>query len=604
MKSINENNFFVKIIILIWLTLLVLSACGLLVEASVTTYRPTYPDEYFELRAATINKDVNGQRQLIMELYGHNIDFEGFEVRFEYDKTKLQPSIISTSNSSQTNIGVEPSEVSKYFKFVGEFAGTGGQKPILEFEADTSEINADNVIVAKMALNLQEDDGDDGYESIFDIPTSAHVVERNDSKAITTTTENGEGVKLGEMSFRMLTDDTFILTDDPEDTQSFYFGLVPNKEAKLCPKTGIKVQLNDERDYDIDGQKDYNKFHAEDKETFIFTDMTASEDADLADLIVSSGEVNTENPSESTYKEYDLNPEFKGNEEVGTYTLTLMEYIDTINIKATQSDENATMKITVPKHDSDGNLVYKSDGTTIEYEEKDMADKVPFEVELNKLGDPDTKVKIIVTAEDEVTTNTYEIIIKRPYAIIRGKAILADFDNQIIAQNFLDIYGTILNHKVEINIYKADLARWEEIPDIYHTMSEDPFNYEDLAKIPKETTIESEEDGAFEIYIIPGKYDLQIERASFLDYIYSDVELKEGDNIDMGEIRLTAGDANRDGVITVEDISLIKKVMDMEDEDPSFKENYNPTQTGTVIIEDLKYVKTNIDEEIQIVNFK
>lgn len=62
MKLKNKNNFLGKIIILIWLALLVLSACGLMVEASVTTHRDAATNEYLELRATTINRDVNGRK--------------------------------------------------------------------------------------------------------------------------------------------------------------------------------------------------------------------------------------------------------------------------------------------------------------------------------------------------------------------------------------------------------------------------------------------------------------------------------------------------------------------------------------------------------------
>ena len=394
----------------------------------------------------------------------------------------------------------------------------------------------------------------------------------------------GDAVLLGRLSFKMIKD-KFDMSG---------FELVPNETSS--PNTGVKI--------DVDLTHSYESTKKENC-VFRFDDATASKDANLLNIVVSSGEKN-DDPEQNTYKKYDLKPEFNNDLDEQKYIVTLYDYLDTIDITAELSDKDkAKMKIRIPKHDSDGNLVYDdSEGTTIIYEEYDLTNEVPYGVTLNKLGDPDTIITIIVTAEDGVTTREYEVTIKRPYATIRGKAILADFDNPIVAQNFLDTYGTILNHKVQISLYKADLARWEEISDIYHTTYENPFNYEDLAKIPKETTMKSKEDGTFEIYIIPGKYDLQIERPSFLDYIYSDIELEEGDNIDMGEIRLTAGDTNRDGVITVEDINLTKKVMDMEKDDPSFKEDYNPTQTGTVMVEDLKYVKINIDEEIQIVYFK
>lgn len=580
MKSKNKNNFLGKIIILIWLALLVLSACGLLVEASTTTYRPTLEEEYFELRATTINKDVNGQRQLIMELWGHNIDFEGFEVRFEYDKTKLQPSIISTSDSSKTNIGVDPSDVNKYFKFVGEFAGTGGQSPVLEFEEDISEKNADNVIVAEMSFNLND------YDSYDDIPTSDHVIERDESKVVTTITEDGKGVKLGEMSFRMLTDEAFVLTNNPEDTQNFYFGLVENFD-RFSPKTGIKVQLNDEKDYDLNGEKDYHQFHLEDKSTFIFTDMTASKDANLEDLVVSSGEVNQENPDESTYKEYDLNPKFQENKEAEVYTLTLMEYIDTINIKATQSDENAKMKIKVPKHDSDGNLVYDSDGTTIIYEEKDMTNKVPFGVELNKLGDPDTEVTITVTAEDEVTTETYKIIIKRPYATIKGEVYLPPMSSKGI-------------HIADIRLYKSSdvselfvnnsLGDWDTIQSKVDLAGDNVHN---LLLTLNSENYKTNSDGTYEIYVIPGTYDLLIDKASYLDYVYINQTVLEGDVLELDACTLLAGDVDKNGLIDIDDYAIVGNAYKAQDGDSNYVMEYDFDESLEINIDEIAYIGNN-----------
>ena len=115
--------------------------------------------------------------------------------------------------------------------------------------------------------------------------------------------------------------------------------------------------------------------------------------------------------------------------------------------------------------------------------------------------------------------------------------------------------------------------------------------------------MQSNDDGTFEIYVIPGTYDIQVTRLAYLDYIYVDVIINSGDVIDMGQFRMEAGDANRDGLITQEDINETKKNMDMESADPDFSEAYNPTQIGTVIMEDLGYVKSNQDKELQIKYF-
>jgi len=274
-----------------------------------------------------------------------------------------------------------------------------------------------------------------------------------------------------------------------------------------------------------------------------------------------------------------------------------------MDITATTLDGKATLKIKVPKRDEDGNLAYQADGTTIEYEEKAIADKTPFNVILNKLGEPDTILTIISTAEDGKTKKEYQLTIKRPYATIKGKAILADFDNPLVVQDILDIYGVQVDNKVEINLYKADLAEWESITDIFHQKYEDPFTYEKLEKIPKETTATSKDDGTYEIYVIPGKYDVQVTRLGYLDYIYSDVELEEGDIVDMKEINLPGGDANRDSIISQEDVVEIKSSMDMSSKDPNFSQACNPSQIGVVSQEDLNYAKRNQDRILSLVYF-
>lgn len=387
---------------------------------------------------------------------------------------------------------------------------------------------------------------------------------------------NGD-VLLGTMSFQM--------TADEFDVS--WFKLVPS--ATYNPTSGIKISVTTTKRYEA-------------QSTFRFTDEVASKEARLSNLVASTGITDTENPDNSTYKEYPFTPTF--DKDILPYEIKLLEYLDNIDITAISLDGKATLKIKIPKRDENGKLVYQADGTTIEYEEKAIADKTPFNVILNKLGEPDTVLTIISTAEDGKTTKEYQVTIKRPYATIRGKAILADFDDEGKVQDILDVYGIELNNRVDINLYKPNLAEWESIPDIYQIIYPDPFTYEKLEDIPKEASMTSEDNGVFEIYVIPGEYDIQVTRLGYLDYIYSDVALKEGDVIEMGEIRLSAGDINRDGTISQEDINQVKSVMDMLSDNVDFLENYNPSQIGTVSQEDLNYAKSNQDKNLQIVYFK
>lgn len=390
---------------------------------------------------------------------------------------------------------------------------------------------------------------------------------------------NGD-VLIGTMSFQMTAD----------EFDKTWFELIPSKD--YSPNTGIRITT----------QATGTPKYYEAQSTFRFTDEVASKEARLSNLVVSTGVTDTENPDNSTYKEYPFTPTF--DKDISLYEIKLLEYLDNMDITATTLDGKATLKIKVPKRDEDGNLVYQADGTTIEYEEKEMLDKIPLNVILNKLGEPDTILTITSTAEDGKTTKEYQVTIKRPYATIKGKSILADFDDENVVSNILDIYGVQVNNRVQVNFYEADLADWETITDIYHLQTPDPFNYEKLEKIPKEMTATSKDDGTYEIYVIPKKYDIQVMRLGYLDYIYSDVELNEGDVIEMGEIRLVAGDANRDSLITQEDMNEIKGKMDMNKDDPDFSEACNPSQVGYVLQEDLNYARKGQDQMIKIVYFK
>lgn len=443
----------------------------------------------------------------------------------------------------------------EYFKFEDEFDG------VLDF----------------FTVNYDGDgEGVRGILSFYPpIPETEHIVEKDGIGKVVVTNEN---LLLGKMSFQMKATEEF--TTD-------WFSLTTSEES--TPLTGIKISL--------DGTHNFQA-----QSTFRFTQELASKNADLKNLILSKGEVDEENPDNSTYKEYELAPEF--DKDTLEYEATLMEYLDTMNIKAILEDETATMKIKVPKRDDEDNLLYESDGTTITTEEKDLYNDTPLEFVLNKLGEPDTELVITVTAEDGVTTKEYKLVIKRPYATLIGQDILADFDDEDVWNNMFDIYNVELNHMATINLYKSDQIRWNEIPDIYQLVYDNPMTYDDVELIPKEMSGKTNLDGTFEIYIIPGKYDVQVTRLAYLDYVYTNVEANEGDIIDMGTFRMSAGDANRDGIVTQEDLNEISQNLDQMVTPENGLEVCNSTQIGIIIAEDLDYANKAQDEQIQIVNFK
>ncbi len=351
-------------------------------------------DQYFELRAVEV-KEVAGQnKQVIMELWGNNLETKGFDVRFTYDKTKIMPSKLQT-NEVISNDAV-------YLEFEDEF------KNCLDFSTFAFDI-----------------DGEGIRSSLFFNPPileSEHIVEKPGVGKIIDTKGS---VLIGKMSFQM-TEDIF---------DASWFSLVESNNT--YPKMGIKIN--------IDGIHNFQK-----QSTFRFTDKTASKNADLTDLILSKGE-------NDTYKEYDLTPEF--DKDTLVYETTLLEYCDEINLKAILADEKSTMKVRVPKRDENGELVYEIDGVTVVYEEKDLSSDTQMGVILNKLGESDTIIDVIVTAEDGVTIKDYKVTIKRPYGTIKGSIQLGEN----LRDEMQLSYGNYVEYIANATLYKSGLFDWNGI---------------------------------------------------------------------------------------------------------------------------------------------
>ena len=378
----------------------------------------------------------------------------------------------------------------------------------------------------------------------FDPPVleSEHIIEKEGIGKVVNT--NG-GVLLGTMSFQMTADE-------------FNIGWFKLEEYTGTPKTGIKINTDGIRNYQA-------------QSTFRFTDKTASKEARLNNLIASKGEKNEEDPENSTYKEYTLSPVFE--KDHLDYELTLLENIDTIDLKATLEDAKASMKIKVPKKDEDG--------TTIIYEEKELPNDTPLEIILNKLGEEDTKVTITVTAEDGKTTNEYALTIKRPYGTIKGN---------IITSNTSDI------HLANIKLYNSsEQIDWENM-----------IGHEELDQIELLAQGKTTEAGDYEIKVIPGTYDLLIDKPGYLDHIILKIQITVDKDVVIEEKELVPGDVNKDGVVEIEDMGYINDNYDAMIDDGSgiYEERFDFTGDGIVDVEDLSLINDNYDQLRRIEEYK
>lgn len=438
-----------KIIVTI-INLIILCICFCNVSIAESKLVEPTENQFFELRAVKVTNIEGKDKQVIFELWAHEIEFKGFDVRFSYDGTHFAPSNITTNDYTD--------DETEFFKFESEFSdclelftvpytgtSTGGMRAVVSFNPPISE--------------------------------SEHIKNKENVGMIV---DSSGSVLLGTLSFRT--------TLDKFDISSFKL----ETSDTTSPKTGIKII--------IDGSTYY-----ENQSTFRFTDKSASRNADLSNIKLSNGNEDDEN-----YKEYALNPSFDKN--TLEYTTELLEYVDKVNLEVTKDDEKSSIVIKQPKHDENGNLVFEDDGSTIVYEEKSL-DDLKNEIVLNKLGEQDTVIELKVTAEDEVTTKTYKITIHRPYGTIKGS---------IHTVNSNDV------HIADVKVYNnSDQIDWENI-----SSHDELDNYKTV--LNKKTN----EDGTYEIKVIPGNYDVLIDKVAYLDYIVTTIQVNENDEIDLDNVEL------------------------------------------------------------------
>ena len=439
-----------KKIIATIINLIILCICFCNVSIAESKLVEPTENQFFELRAVKVTNIEGKDKQVIFELWAHEIEFKGFDVRFSYDGTHFAPSNINTNEYTD--------DETEFFKFESEFSdclelftvpytgtSTGGMRAVVSFNPPISE--------------------------------SEHIKNKENVGMIV---DSSGSVLLGTLSFRT--------TLDKFDISSFKL----ETSDTTSPKTGIKII--------IDGSTYY-----ENQSTFRFTDKSASRNADLSNIKLSNGNKDDEN-----YKEYVLNPSFDKN--TLEYTTELLEYVDKVNLEVTKDDEKSSIVIKQPKNDENGNLVFEDDGSTIVYEETSL-DDLKNEIVLNKLGEPDTVIELKVTAEDEVTTKTYKITIHRPYGTIKGS---------IHTVNSNDV------HIADVKVYNnSDQIDWENI-----SSHDELDNYKTV--LNKKTN----EDGTYEIKVIPGNYDVLIDKVAYLDYIVTTIQVNENDEIDLDNVEL------------------------------------------------------------------
>lgn len=270
------------------------------------------------------------------------------------------------------------------------------------------------------------------------------------------------------------------------------------------------------------------------------------------------------------------------------YTREILEYIDDIDLKLQTNDKKAAVKVKIPKRDeTTGELVSKEDGT-LEYVEIPITQDengAKLNIKLNELGKEDTKITISVTAESGKTTCDYTITIKRPFATIKGSI-------------YTGPTATLEKHIADIRIYKTDevestidLADGSLRTTIHETlMTLNSINY---------TT---KEDGTYEIYVVPGKYHMLIDKAGYLDHIFILPELIDKEQKEINQTILLAGDVNKDGGIDQRDVGIIMTLFGEAEGSTVYAENIECDFDESTAIDqrDMGHVYGNFSKVIKI----
>ncbi len=540
-----KSNLIRMMVVFFTIVVLVASCSSIVLAADHVVLNPT-ENQYLELRAVSV-EEVEGQNlQVMMELRGHNIEFKGFDVRLSYDSEKIKLSNKDTNEILSTITGNQD----EFFTFEDEFIGK------LEATAFAYDGPGEGL----------------RFNVAFDEPSVTTHIKNKEGIGYVVDTTSGD-VLLGTMSFQMLA----------EEFDASWFQLEGSETTS--PRTGIKIDETMLRHYEATS-------------TFRFVDETASKDADLINIKLTSGVVDEIEPENSTYKEHAFDKTF--DKDTLNYTVTLEEFLDTMDLTITKSDETSTAKVYVPKREN-GELVYKYDfelsQVVIDTNEVELQTDTPLNIEINKINEEDTVLKIVVTAEDGKTTKEYTITIKRPHGTIKGKIQLG----KNVRESTEASYGITTKYIADIKLYEDSQVNWSDIIPGDITLEEIEENEE------VKTQTQSDDEGEYEVYVLPGKYDLLIERLGYLADVTTGISIADGEVIDLnsnGEPTiLTEGDVDRSGMVTLNDMVLIVNLNGSNKGDGTYQESGDFGQKDFVSLADLVFVQNNMLGEMSLKSY-
>ena len=374
-----------------------------------------------------------------------------------------------------------------------------------------------------MVLSAQ--DGE--YRCVMDLEEyddSGTYIENDSDLGYVVNTNQSGGVLIGKMSFRLF--------DGEVDSTTFSL-----KSGDKSPLTGIKIDQTYTDNYTDESVFRFSVLSSDSSLNEIkYNFFNYDKDDDDEDVLPSM--------TDSDYTELDLSQkDSDSTDTMSKYTIVLNEYLDNISLKLKQSDTKSTVKI---------------NGTAVDISKSQ-------ELPLNSLGGGDTTIDILLTAQDG-TEHTYRLIIQRPFATIKGEVYTAPTQ------------GTTGNNNATVRIYQSsDTAAgvdWSSVNTTGDTLHDELIALDSIDK-------DTEDDGTYEVYVIPGTYDVLLDKEGYLDHIFVSQTLAVNDVLDLGKKDLIAGDVNKDGVIQTLDLSLFLSKYNVKkgDSDYSLSVDFNEDES-------------------------
>ena len=264
-----------------------------------------------------------------------------------------------------------------------------------------------------------------------------------------------------------------------------------------------------------------------------------------------------------------------------SYNVEINEIKDEIKLLPIKEDELAT--INVKKYVENG-----------PYEEISLDSGGEFyNVVLNDLGE-ETKIIIEVTAEDGEATKQYEIVFKIPCGIVQGSLQLGDTLRESM-QGSYDIY---VEYIADITAYQTGDVDWNGI-----LTQENTFEEVDLITNFGNTQSDKD-DGSYELKLLPGTYDIKIEKPGFIVAVITDIIVEKDKIVELENKTLLEGDTDRSGMVVLSDVIEIVKKGDSYKGSSLYEEACDYGKKGYIALSDIISTVKNVDLYINIEKYK